>query len=279
MRGVFSSLRRNAVALGRSPKETGQEYRARLLFELRRRSRQLVSRINPFDRDQYRHEQLTGPIGVWEQLQQYQFDALTGLGLKPHHTVIDIGCGPITVGLKLISYLNPGNYVGLDARAEPLVESYRRVAKHSLVGRNPTFICSSTFGKNELEGRQFDYIWVSQLSYHLTDMQVVRLFDQAVSMMSSTSVLLIDVIDPEIELESDASWRGFSYYIRPAEFYEALARRFSMSMHHRGTILDYGYPAALSLSANRLFEFRKRAEASLSSASVEHEGARAVASA
>jgi SAM-dependent methyltransferase len=265
MRTVFRALKRNAGALRRLQRETRQEHRARLLFEARRRFNQLVTRL--FNRDQYRQEQLAGPIGVWPQLQQYQFEALKNLGLQPHHSIIDIGCGPITVGLKLISYLNAGNYVGLDARAEPLAEAYRRVAEHALAGKNPTFICSSTFGRNEIEGRQFDYIWMSQLSYHLTDMQLVRLFEQAVSMMHNTSVLLIDIINPDIELDPDEQWRGFAYHIRLPEFYEALALRFSMSVRQRGRIRDYGYPGGISLSGNVLLEFSKRVEGSRSSAS------------
>lgn len=196
-------------------------------------------------------------MGVWEHLQQYQFNVLNSLGLKPHHSLVDIGCGPITVGLKLISYLDRGNYVGMDARSEPLVESYRRIAKHCLADKNPTLICSSTFGKGELENRQFDYIWMSQLSYHLDEVQTMQLFEQAQSMMNSTSVFLIDIIDPEMDRDLDAKWREFSYHIRPYEFYEAFAKRFSLSVQRRGTILDYGYPEKLNLSANFLLEFRK----------------------
>src|SRR5262245_60611375 len=116
---AFRSLRRNVLALRRSSEETGQDYRSRLLFELRRRSKQLIPTLNPFD-EEHRYERLVGPAGIWPQLQQYQFNALTSLGLKPWHSVIDIGCGPITVGLPLISYLNRGNYVGLDLLPEPL---------------------------------------------------------------------------------------------------------------------------------------------------------------
>jgi len=61
MRAVLDSLKRNALALRRSKKETRRDHHTRLLLELRRRFNQLISRINPFDRDQYRLEQLAGP--------------------------------------------------------------------------------------------------------------------------------------------------------------------------------------------------------------------------
>ena len=258
MKAVLRSLKRNAIALKRSQKETRQDHHSRLLFELRRRSNQLIARINPFDRVQYRLERLVGPVGIWAHLQQYQFNALTRLGLQPYHSLIDIGCGPITVGLALIAYLNRGNYVGVDALPEPLVESYRRVAQHSLAHKNPTLVCSSTFGGSELGNRSFDFIWMSQLSYHLDDAQTMQLFEQAHAMMSSTSVFLADIIDPEMDLDPDSKWHGFSYHVRPVEFYEALAQRFSFSVQRRGTLRDYGYPEKINLSANILLEFRKR---------------------
>jgi SAM-dependent methyltransferase len=257
MKAVLRSLKRNAVALRKSPRETRQAYQSRLLFELRRRSNQLLAKLNPFDQDQYYFERLVGPLGIWPHLQQYQFNALTSLGLKPHHSVIDIGCGPITVGLALISYLDRGNYVGLDLLPEPLDASYRRVAKHGLAHKNPTLVCSTTFGKRELASRTFDFVWMSQLSYHLDDVQMKLLFEQACSMMSESSVFLADVIDPGLELDADMRWRGFAYHIRPIEFYESIAQQFSLSVQRRGTLLDYGYPDKINLSANTLLEFRK----------------------
>jgi SAM-dependent methyltransferase len=257
MRVALSTLKRNAVALRISPEETRRDYRDRLLFELRRRSNQLVARINPFRRDQYRLEKLVGPVGIWPQLQQYQFKALTSLGLKPYHSVADIGCGPLTVGLGLISYLDRGNYLGLDALPEPLVEAYRRIATHCLAHKNPTFVCSSTFGRDELGDRRFDYIWMSQLSYHLDDVQTEELFEQARAMMDASSVFLLDVIDPAMRLSPHDTWRGFSYHVRPLEFYREMARRFSLSVQQRGRIADYGYPQKINLSANILLEFRK----------------------
>lgn len=255
MVAVLRSLRRNALMLRRAPEETSSHHRSRVLFELRRRSTQLIAKFNPFD--QVSHlERLVGPAGIWPQLQQYQFNALTRLGLKPHHSVVDIGCGPLTVGLGLISYLDRGNYAGVDLLPEPLVEAYRRIAQHDLAHKNPTIVCSSTFGKRELEGRTFDFIWMSQLSYHLDDLQLVLLFEQARSMMHSSSVFLIDVIDPDLVLDGHQTWRGFTYHFRAVELYEELAQHFSLSARRRGRLVDYGYPDKINLSRNTLLELR-----------------------
>jgi hypothetical protein len=256
MIAVLRSLRRNAVLLRKTPDETSSYYRSRVLFELRRRSNQLMTKFNPFDRET-RLERLVGPAGIWPYLQQYQFNALTRLGLKPHHSIVDVGCGPLTVGVALIPYLDSGNYAGVDLLPEPLVEAHRRIAQRGLAHKNPTIVCSTTFGKRELEGRTFDFIWMSQLSYHLDDLQLVLLFEQACSMMHSSSVLLIDVIDPAIKSEGHKTWRGFSYHFRAVELNEELAQDFSLSVQRRGRLVDYGYPDKIDLSRNMLLEFRK----------------------
>src|ERR1700690_1184571 len=88
----------------------------------------VLRRVHPRYREQFRLETLVGPKNVWDQLVQYQFNILTGLGLKPEHSFLDIGCGPLTVGIRLIPYLNRGNYFGGDLRIQPLLEAYRLIA-------------------------------------------------------------------------------------------------------------------------------------------------------
>jgi hypothetical protein len=97
------------------------------------------------------------------------------------------------------------------------------------------------------------------LSYHLTEVQMTQLFEQVRSMMHSTSVFLMDIIDPEMDIDPEAVWRGFPYYVRPFAFYEAMAQRVALSVQRQGSIRDYGYPEKINLSANRLLEFRRLA--------------------
>src|SRR5688500_18921365 len=212
--------------------ETWRDYRSRLSYGVLRR-------ISPRHREQHRLEKLVGPLNCWDELGRYQFNILTNSGLKPHHSILDTGCGPLTVGLRLISYLESGNYVGLHVRAAPLAEAYRLVFKHALALKNPTLIHSQTFGKEELLARSFDYIWMSQLSYHLDESQMEMLFEQAKARMRSGGVLLFDIIDPTAKLSSQASWSGFRFHLRPLDYYASLAKRAAFSMKERGRIVDY----------------------------------------
>ena len=58
------------------------------------------------------HRDLAG--GMWEEIGKLQFDFMMQQGLKPHHVLLDIGCGPLRGGVYFIKYLDKGNYLGID---------------------------------------------------------------------------------------------------------------------------------------------------------------------
>jgi cyclopropane fatty-acyl-phospholipid synthase-like methyltransferase len=51
----------------------------------------------------------------FNEYSRWQMDALHQLGMRPEHTLLDIGCGPLRLGLQAINTLNDGNYAGMDA--------------------------------------------------------------------------------------------------------------------------------------------------------------------
>jgi SAM-dependent methyltransferase len=52
--------------------------------------------------------------GMWEEIGLLQTNFLLGQGLSPQHKLIDIGCGSLRAGVKLVRYLDRGNYFGTD---------------------------------------------------------------------------------------------------------------------------------------------------------------------
>lgn len=60
-----------------------------------------------------KHRNLIG--GQWDVMGDLQLDFLRRSGLMPEHRVLDIGCGCLRAGVKLIPYLEPDHYYGLDA--------------------------------------------------------------------------------------------------------------------------------------------------------------------
>ena len=53
--------------------------------------------------------------GVWDTHGKRQLEFMIAQGLKPHHKLIDVGCGAFRAGRHFIDYLDAGNYYGVDA--------------------------------------------------------------------------------------------------------------------------------------------------------------------
>jgi predicted TPR repeat methyltransferase len=233
------------------------QYVKRLQYAIHRR-------ISPSVRHRHYLENLVGPIGYWAPLQAYQFEFLKTMGLKPHHSLLDIGCGPLQGGIKLIDYLEPNQYTGIDLRQKTITEAYRQVIEHKLVHKNPALIMSDSFGYRELKDRTFDFFWISQLLYHLSLDQIEALFLQIASQMTETSVLFGDIIDYEPQSGQDAYWHEFKFHRHQPVDLEAMAKKAGLSLTILGQTRDFGYPRELALSKNYILKISPRVPADLS---------------
>jgi hypothetical protein len=82
------------------------------------------------------HREVVG--GLWDELGQLQLDFLMGQGLRPEHTLLDIGCGALRGGVKLIPWLKPGGYWGIDRNAALLDVGYAiELGRLRLTDRQP----------------------------------------------------------------------------------------------------------------------------------------------
>jgi SAM-dependent methyltransferase len=63
-----------------------------------------------------RHRDIVG--GRWEETGRIQMQLLIDAGLQPRHRLLDIGCGSLRLGCKVVPYLDPGHYWGTDLSAD-----------------------------------------------------------------------------------------------------------------------------------------------------------------
>lgn len=64
--------------------------------------------------------------GRWEETGIIQMEALIGEGLRPRHSLLDIGCGPLRTGCRAVPWLSAGNYWGTDLSGALIEQGYRR---------------------------------------------------------------------------------------------------------------------------------------------------------
>src|SRR5688500_8504932 len=115
-------------------------------------------------------ERHMGFPGQWEEHRRFQLDFAERMGVTHRTRFIEIGCGPLTLGLPLIDFLDANCYIGIDVRPEVLNLSWQQIGKHGLSSKNPRLLISQSFGDEELPSDQkADMMWSFSVLYHLTD--------------------------------------------------------------------------------------------------------------
>ncbi len=73
----------------------------------------------------------------WLALGAVQFDYLVEHGLRADHDVLEIGCGNLRAGWRIIEHLEPGRYWGTDISPDVLLAANRTVQRYDLQVKEP----------------------------------------------------------------------------------------------------------------------------------------------
>jgi len=120
------------------------------------------------------HRRTIGNMQYWDRLGALQLDYLVGHGLKPEHSVLDIGCGPLRAGIHFIRYLDPGRYAGVDKRGDVLAEAWRfELTARDREEKRPKLIALQNFEFARL-GRRFDFAIAQSVFTHLDLNRIIR---------------------------------------------------------------------------------------------------------
>jgi cyclopropane fatty-acyl-phospholipid synthase-like methyltransferase len=103
---------------------------------------------------------------LWEEIGLLQFNYLVRNGLKPTHTLLDIGCGALRGGIHFISYLDASNYYGTDINASLLRAAEIEVQKANLSNKHPHLVLDEDFNFAKYVD-QVDYALAISLFTHL----------------------------------------------------------------------------------------------------------------
>jgi cyclopropane fatty-acyl-phospholipid synthase-like methyltransferase len=104
--------------------------------------------------------------GLWDEIGKLQFDFMVAQGLKPHHKLLDIGCGCLRGGVHFIEYLNEGNYYGVDKDAN-LLKAGKREAKMAGLGHKLFRLELDSEFKFDQLNATFDFAIAQSLFTHL----------------------------------------------------------------------------------------------------------------
>ncbi len=106
--------------------------------------------------------------GRWEEYGQLEFDFMVERGLRPEHVMLDIACGSLRAGVRLIPYLNAGNYLGIE-KEESLIKQAlaKELPPEVAAEKRPELVVSGDF-EFERFSKQADYALAWSLFTHLT---------------------------------------------------------------------------------------------------------------
>jgi len=107
--------------------------------------------------------------------------------LQPHQRLLDLGCGPLCLGSKLIAYLDTGNYTGVD-KDPILLGAGNALVKHiGLEHKQPDLICTQDLSTTEC-GKDFDVIWSHSVLIHMDPPTVATALDFMARHLGSNGV-------------------------------------------------------------------------------------------
>lgn len=127
-----------------------------------------------------------------------EFTALLQAGLKPHHCVIDFGCGTLRLGRHLIPFLDPGNYWGLDITEKLLKLGFADLGPEALrkIKLSRLHIISRATLKLASSARP-DVVLVAGVLQCLPPRKVGRVLTELRSISSPSTQILMTLLESE----------------------------------------------------------------------------------
>lgn len=177
--------------------------------------------------------ELSGRANQWDAMRQYQIDFLLRHGLQPHHTYLDIGCGPLRGGIPVIDYLDAGNYTGVDAWADSLKEARAELEEAGLQDKEPELLEVDVTEPQDLE-RKFDYIMAFSVLHHIRDDELDAFVSFARQHLADGGVFYCTALIGEPR--SLRGWWHYPMYSRTGEDYRAAFEKNGLLLSHEEVV-------------------------------------------
>jgi tetratricopeptide (TPR) repeat protein/SAM-dependent methyltransferase len=121
------------------------------------------SKLKPGDNN---YRAYVGPPTQYDFMGATQFRLLCTLGLRADHKVLDLGCGSLRAGRFLISYLERGNYHGIEPNKWLIDEAIKEQLGSSVLKiKEPNFDYNAEFNTHVFN-TQFDFIIAQSIFSH-----------------------------------------------------------------------------------------------------------------
>ena len=160
-----------------------------------------------------------GAIGredEWETHGKLQLEFMIKEGLRPHHTLLDVGCGVGRAARRFVPYLEAANYVGIDISQGALDYAIQLAADEGWEQKGPVFLINSDLAGLEDHG-PFNFMWAHSVMTHLPPQQAELMISNAAALLATNGRFCF-TYKPGVKLHRS----GLKQFQAPAEFFTGL---------------------------------------------------------
>jgi hypothetical protein len=179
-----------------------------------------------------------GPPEDYDLIAAMTFNLLTTLGLRQHHSLLDVGCGSLRIGRLLIPYLNRGKYFGVEPNEWLVEEGIGRELGKSLVEiKCPTFFFTDSPEAIAQAKVAFNFA-VAQSIFSHCGIDLIRAWLSAISHSLADDGALVATF---LIGDQDAAQSGW-IYPNCVNYRPATLERAAADVNLRFEILDWKHP-------------------------------------
>jgi len=179
-----------------------------------------------------------GPPEDYDLIAAMTFNLLTTLGLRQHHSLLDVGCGSLRIGRLLIPYLNRGKYFGIEPAEWLVAEGIRQELGETVVQtKHPTFFFSDSPETVVHAKVSFDFALAQSIFSHC-GLDLIRGWLAAVSRSLADGGGLVATFLPSDEDSPQSGW----VYPDCVSYRPATLERAAADANLRFEILDWKHP-------------------------------------
>ena len=179
-----------------------------------------------------------GPPEDYDLIAAMAFNLLTTLGLRQHHSLLDVGCGSLRIGRLLIPYLNRGKYFGVEPNEWLVEEGIRRELGETLVQiKRPTFVFSDSPDTITRAKTAFDFA-VAQSIFSHCGLDLIKGWLSAISRSLAPDGALVATF---LIGEEDSAKTGW-IYPDCVNYRPGTLERVAKDVNLRFEILDWKHP-------------------------------------
>lgn len=153
----------------------------------------------------------SGANGGYEARMQHDF--MLSHGLKPESRFLDLGCGALRGTIRLVDYLDNGNFYGADISFGLLKEAVMECQRLKLKN-TPILQLMESFDLKSLFDVDFDFILANSLTVHIEPDDIQPFFRGFAPMLSLSGKLFVSVHPLYDQEPDDYRFDGYRWWYK-----------------------------------------------------------------